>query len=1076
MTRQSAVVVAIYLVTSLGLTGLSRVLDERLKTETGLIQSVELGIDDERTPLFTRTTSDIDLAFLDDPELPRRFFEVRWDGLWHVPEDLQVDVYAGADDSVSVRIDDELVLERSPEAGMYTTSERITLDAGLHRLSVHYVQRGGGYYLNVQWAPAEGRPRSFDPERLFPARPLPDQITRNQQLLLFRRLVTAVWIAPPLVYLLWIGPAVARFSRYRLPGVARGVWLSCCSMAVRRWARASRDPRARQKTWTVVGALGVVLLFILSLSVGKTADTLAHAVRVVHGVGASLACAACLHFGGSALIPRRWDASCRVGESPAVLAAALYVLLCWFGIQFGIPVRTVAIGCAIAVLAAVGVRHRWFRGILRSRAARDHAAGWVIGFCLLYVLAYLFTMPPATDEYLPLAWSGNVDLLNYLTYTRHLLDLEPSNHVGFGYLDDRYLQTPAVFYLLGGFSLLFGPDLMSAVMPVQFAVTALIGVLVARVSHAVFGMSVAAALVIGGVLISGPFFRYVSAGYFLSTLMSTPILLYLLWTTVAYRPQHWLDAPLAIRFGSAYVLLLIIYPFLFFVGLAAQMGAVVLMFGADLQPGEGIWSSWRDAGRKTGRTMCAILAPLGVLVLVFRQRLEWALDMVLSLSQPGVAGWPLDVISPLALLGLPGTLADGGQVESPAERAWAIGIFCTIAAMLGLLYSGRFRQRTTPAQRTFAGLAGVFFISYCGYFLVVGQSYQQWKLASYSALPFSFVVLATGACLFRQSGVFARVTRTALGRRSGTVLLVTVGVGLIGGNLVMHALGDADLLRFPGALRNIDMVDDLPYFREMSVEMELEPSDFQTVLALHFLPSKRVHVVSTVFTPHEPLSLEHISRLRPHLIQNYGCAGVGHDETITVPGVGCLLLAPPSLALDTVYPLNGSFLFVELRRMGEREPDGRWNTDSTVFLNLMADPRRVRVGREIYVNLRLSPYLAPETPRQRAVFSWGTGRQAEVSLQGREWISLPTRVVDWTGDWLWTLPISVDLPDGVEGDWLILPVRRADGGGTWTVPASIPPGVVGRTEHRPLAVMFQELSISVSPRGRVVTPTSEAAP
>ena len=69
MTRQSAVVVAIYLVTSLGLTGLSRVLDERLKTETGLIQSVELGIDDERTPLFTRTTSDIDLAFLDDPEL-----------------------------------------------------------------------------------------------------------------------------------------------------------------------------------------------------------------------------------------------------------------------------------------------------------------------------------------------------------------------------------------------------------------------------------------------------------------------------------------------------------------------------------------------------------------------------------------------------------------------------------------------------------------------------------------------------------------------------------------------------------------------------------------------------------------------------------------------------------------------------------------------------------------------------------------------------------------------------------------------------------------------------------------------
>ena len=188
MTRQAAVVVGIYLVTSLGVTGVSRVLDERLKTETGLAQSVDSIADDERISLFTRTTSDIDLAFLDDdPEFPRRFFEVHWEGVWYVPDDIQVDVFAGADDAVTVRVDDDLVLERNTEIGMFTTSEPIALDAGLHRLDVRYVQRGGGYYMNVQWAPAGDRARSFDPEHLFPTKPDPEQIARNRQLLFFRR-------------------------------------------------------------------------------------------------------------------------------------------------------------------------------------------------------------------------------------------------------------------------------------------------------------------------------------------------------------------------------------------------------------------------------------------------------------------------------------------------------------------------------------------------------------------------------------------------------------------------------------------------------------------------------------------------------------------------------------------------------------------------------------------------------------------------------------------------------------------------------------------------------------------------
>ena len=201
----------------------------------------------------------------------------KFDGtcVWHVPEDLQVDVYAGGDDSVAVRIDDKLVLERNVAAGMHTTSERVALHVGLHRLSVHYVQRGGSYSLNVQWALAGGRPRPFDPERLFPARPDPEQITRNRRLLLFRRLVAAVRIAPPLVYLLWIGfPVVGRFGRYRLPGMARRVSPWYASVTGNRSASPTRGTRARQKAWTVLGALVVVLLFGLPLFIGLGSEDL----------------------------------------------------------------------------------------------------------------------------------------------------------------------------------------------------------------------------------------------------------------------------------------------------------------------------------------------------------------------------------------------------------------------------------------------------------------------------------------------------------------------------------------------------------------------------------------------------------------------------------------------------------------------------------------------------------------------------------------------------------------------------------------------------------------------------------
>jgi hypothetical protein len=173
------------------------------------------------------------------------------------------------------------------------------------------------------------------------------------------------------------------------------------------------------------------------------------------------------------------------------------------------------------------------------------------------------------------------------------------------------------------------------------------------------------------------------------------------------------------------------------------------------------------------------------------------------------------------------------------------------------------------------------------------------------ALPFSFVVVAGGLHLLRAPVEPGGPIRTGASRKM-TALLAATAVTIVCGNLLFHALADPALVRFAGAMRNIAQVDRLPFFRELTVQMDSR-DEFQTWLALYYLPSKLVHVVSRSFRPSEPLSFELISRERPLLLQGFWCEGVGHAENATVPDVGCLLLAPPSLVPDTPYPFNRTF-------------------------------------------------------------------------------------------------------------------------------------------------------------------------
>ncbi len=733
------------------------------------------------------------------------------------------------------------------------------------------------------------------------------------------------------------------------------------------------------------------------------------------------------------------------------------LLVCWFGVTtFRVPVLYLAPAFAGAVMAIAIVRRRWLALELRRRV---HPAGWrwLAVFCGFYVLMYVFTMPPVTGEFLPPAWLGNIDLMTYVRFAQHVMRLGTSNlaaYPDFDYLGFVYLQTPAVFYLLGGLSFFFRLDLLAATMPAAFALAALAGLLAARMARSVFGLSGPAATAVGAVLISGPFFRYIFGQYFLSTLMSMPIVLLLVWTTAVRRPSRPFDAALALPYAAAYVLLLFLYPLLLGVGIAAQVAAIALLYLAERQRGAGHEPASPDALRLAAYRTAAMAVSLGVFAIGLFPRVVWSIEEVLYLSQPNINGWPLDLISPLAILGAPAAWTNlekcrvciDFELVDGAGRLWAVAFIAILSVAIAALYHPRLASSVTPSERALAGVGAGAFAAYLVFYAVSGPSYQQWKFASYTALPWSFAVLAALVRLTELRHPAALVGGAR--RKSKAVVFSALAVLLIGGNLLAHARADPALTQFPAGLRNLSAINADPGFREISVMMDETVDGLASWLALYLLPDKKVHVISRRNVPHEDLSYDTIAAERPLLRQNFGCEGVGHPETRDIPDVGCLLFAPPSLVVDHSYPFNQTFWFVNFTGLGAREPAGRWNTEGVVRMELMADIKRTPLFDNHFVNLRLTPYVPPGVARQRLVLTWGKGRRGERSMTSTGVVSLPIGRSDWAGLRMWTLPLAIDLPDRVAPPWMYAPKGHADG--------------------PPLAALFEEVSITRSPGGEVV--------
>ena len=242
------IVAATYFVVVLAATAASTWLSARESASTGLGATLVQTDAFDGRPLLRRVLPALDLTFVDrNPSLPRRYFHVRWDGYWIADRDRLADFAAGADDRVTVRLDDRVVVDRHRAAGVDVAARGVPVAAGAHRLSVDYEQQRGGYALSVAVALDGGAFAPFDPAALFPDEPSSTAIAARARARLLGRVVLVLWI--PVAA--WLVVAVARRARSVRDCARRAAW----------WRRAA----ASRAAGCAVVVFGAVLLLAAAL-------------------------------------------------------------------------------------------------------------------------------------------------------------------------------------------------------------------------------------------------------------------------------------------------------------------------------------------------------------------------------------------------------------------------------------------------------------------------------------------------------------------------------------------------------------------------------------------------------------------------------------------------------------------------------------------------------------------------------------------------------------------------------------------------------------------------------------------
>lgn len=447
---------------------------------------------------------------------------------------------------------------------------------------------------------------------------------------------------------------------------------------------------------------------------------------------ASLAVLAACVLSGRAIL------SAATGRTPAaslcfVAGAAFAAVVRWVLFLAGVtvfPTLLTAGLCALtAALCVLAARQGWrtlFPEDWRDLATLAATYG-VTAFCVFLSLSRI------PDGNLPLYTLGNNDLFYFLAVSNALsAPLEVVSGFPIDYARELNQDVFGVFALFSFLADLFKHNTSAA--PVYLGVAAgayfiALGDLLRGFRASIFLAAALAALFFSTFL-----FYFISGHFFAGQMLSWSVLLAL--TALFVNGEESRKTHFAASF-CIYAFLLFYYPS-FALPLMCVHAFLIVYRQFLLLERFGLVLSWRFIRASAFDLAAFIIAPAALVLLLFYHRAGFALGMVSS-QAGGSQGWPLPLLSPAALLGLPGQITQaffGSKVQKLAAYALLIAGFGTIAVRLYL----KRRDAGTPPC-TLCALYAMLLCMYAAYYALAGDGYKHWKLATFLLLPLSFVPL-----------------------------------------------------------------------------------------------------------------------------------------------------------------------------------------------------------------------------------------------------------------------------------------------------------------------------------------------
>jgi hypothetical protein len=465
---------------------------------------------------------------------------------------------------------------------------------------------------------------------------------------------------------------------------------------------------------------------------------------VFHALSDSLAAAlASLAVLTACILVGRALLTAATGRAPAaslcfIAGAAFAAVARWGLFLAGVTVspNLLAAGlCALAAaLCALASRQGWrpfFPQGWRDLGPLAATFG-VTAFC---VFLYLHRIP---DGNLPLYTLGNNDLFYFLTVSNALFTpLEVVSGFPVEYARELNQDVFGVFALFGYLAGFFKHNVSAAPAYLGVAAGAYFIALLDVLRAMRAGIPLAASL--AALFFSTFLFYFISGHFFAGQMLSWSVLLAL--AALFAGGEDCRKTHFAASF-CIYAFLLFYYP---------SFALPLMCAHAFLIAFRRLMMLERLAQAFSGRFIleCAVdllaflTAPAALALLIFFHRAGFALGMVSS-QAGGSQGWALPLLSPGALLGLPGHITQA-FFESKGQKLAAYALlmagFGTISVRMCL---GR-RDAKTPLC-TLSALYAMLLCMYAAYYALAGDGYKHWKLATFVLFPLSFVPLL---CLSR---------------------------------------------------------------------------------------------------------------------------------------------------------------------------------------------------------------------------------------------------------------------------------------------------------------------------------------